>query len=213
MSDSKHKLEQVFWLGGSPCAGKSSISEIIASRFGLDVYHVDQAFDRHAQNFDPIRQPTLTKWLASSWDQRWMQPLDSLVREAIGCYQEHFTMILEDVVSLRERPLLVEGSALLPGAVASVLSHRSHAIWVIPTTDFQVVHYAERDWAQGAVAQCSNPEAAFHNWMERDTRFAKWIEVEASALQLPLLKVDGNRTIEENAEAVARQFQLVAKQS
>jgi hypothetical protein len=49
--------------------------------------------------------------------------------------------------------------------------------------------------------------------MERDTRFAKWIETEASELHLPLLKVDGNRTIEENAEAVARHFQLVAKQS
>src|SRR5258705_7742104 len=213
MSDSKHKLENVFWLGGSPCAGKSSISEIIASRFGLNVYHVDEAFDLQAQNFDPIRHPTLTKWLASSWNQRWMQPVDSLVRDAIVCYQEHFTMILEDIFSLPVRPLLVEGTALLPGEVASVLSRQSHAIWVIPTTDFQRVHYRERDWAQKVVAQCSNPEAAFDNWMERDTRFAKWIEAEANALQLPLLKVDGNRTIEENAEVVARHFQLVAKQT
>ena len=209
MSDAKHQLEDVFWLGGSPCSGKSSISEIIASRFGLDVYHVDEAFDLHAQNFDSIRQPTLTKWLASSWDQRWMQPVDTLVREAIGCYQEHFTMILEDVLSLPERPLLVEGTALLPREVASLLSHRSHAIWVIPTTDFQRAHYAKRDWVQGVVTQCKNPEAALDNWMERDIRFAKWIEAEASALHLPLLEVDGNRTIEENAEAVARQLQLV----
>ena len=212
MSDSKHKLEDVFWLGGSPCAGKSSISEIIARRLGLNVYHVDEAFDLHARHFDPIRHPTLTKWLASSWNQRWMQPVDSLVRDVIGCYQEHFTMILEDVFSLPERPLLVEGTALLPGEVASVLSRHSHAIWLIPTTDFQRVHYREREWAQGVVAQCSNPEAAFDNWMERDTRFAKWIEAEASALQLPLLKVDGNRTIEENAEVVATHFQLVAKE-
>lgn len=208
MSDSKHKLENVFWLGGSPCAGKSSIGEIIASRFGLDVYHVDEAFDRHTQQFDPIHQPTLTKWLASSCNQRWMQPVDTLVRKAIDCYQEHFTMILEDVLSLPERPLLVEGTALLPREVASLLSHRSHAIWVIPTNDFQRVHYPKRDWVEGVVAQCKNPEAALHNWMERDIRFAKWVEAEASALQLPVLKVDGNRTIEENAEAVARQFQL-----
>ena len=213
MSDPKHKLEKVFWLGGSPCAGKSSISEIIASRFALDVYHVDEAFDLHAQDFDPIRHPNLTEWLASSWNERWMQPLDRLVREAIGCYQEHFTMILEDVFSLPERPLLVEGTALLPGEVASLLSRQSQAIWVIPTADFQRVHYPQRDWAQGVVAQCSNPEAAFHNWMERDTRFAKWIEAEVSALHLPLLKVDGSGTIEENAEAVASHFQLVAKQS
>ena len=199
-------------MGGSPCAGKSLISDLIASRFGLDVYHVDEAFDRHAQDFDPIRHPTLTKWVASSCNQRWMQPVDSLVRDAIGCYQEHFTIILEDVLSLPERPLLVEGTALLPREVASVLSHRSHAIWVIPNADFQRAHYAEREWAQGVLAQCSDPEAAFHNWMERDSRFAKWIEAEASELDLTLLKVDGNRSVEENAESVARHFQLVAKQ-
>jgi len=206
MSGSEHKLENVFWLGGSPCAGKSSISEIIASRFGFDVYHVDEAFDVHAQGFDPIRHPTLTKWLASSWNQRWMQPLDSLVGDVIACYQEHFTMILEDIFSLPKRPLLVEGTALLPREVASVLGRRTRAIWVVPTIDFQRAHYSERDWARSIAAQCSNPEVAFHNWMERDIRFAKWIEAEASALHLPLLKVDGDRTIKENAEAVATHF-------
>jgi hypothetical protein len=213
MSSSEHKLKNVFWLGGSPCAGKSSISEIISSRFGLDVYHVDEAFDVHAQGFDPIRHPTLTKWLASSWDQRWMQPIDSLVRDVIGCYQEHFTMILEDVFSLPKRPLLVEGTALLPRDVARVLSRQSRAIWVIPTTDFQRAHYLKRDWVRGIVEKCSNPEIALHNWMERDIQFAKWIEAEVSAVHLPLLKVDGNRTIKENAETVARHFQLVVNQS
>jgi len=212
MGNSKHKLEHVFWLGGSPCAGKSSISEIIASRFGLDVYHVDEAFERHAQNFDPIRHPALTKWLASSCNQRWMQPIDSLMRDAIGCYQEHFTMILEEVLSLPERPLLVEGTALLPRDVAGLLSQPSHAIWFVPTPDFQTMHYPKRDWAQGVVAQCSDPEVAFHNWMERDSRFAQWIETEATALDLALFKVDGSRSIEDNAEAVARYFQLVVKQ-
>lgn len=213
MSDAARKLENVFWLGGSPCAGKSSISEIIASRFGLDVYHVDDAFEVHAQRFDPIRHPTLTKWSASSWNQRWMQPLDSLVQDVIACYQEHFTLILEDVFSLPKRPLLVEGTALLPRQVARLLSRQSRAIWLIPTADFQRTHYSERDWVPGIVAQCSNPEVAFQNWMERDIRFAEWIKVEASALRLSLLRIDGNQTMKENVEAVARHFQLVVNQS
>src|SRR3989442_11398999 len=170
MFDAKDMLENVFWLGGSPCAGKSSISEIIASRFGLDVYHVDDAFKVHAQCFDPIRHPTLTKWSTSSWNQRWMQPLDRLVQDVIACYQEHFTLILEDVLSLPKRPLLVEGTALLPRLVARVLLRQSHAIWVVPTAYFQRAHYSERDGAQSIVAQCSNPEEAFQNCMERNIR-------------------------------------------
>src|SRR5687768_14715644 len=118
MSDSERKLEHVFWLGGSPCAGKSSISDILASRFDLDVYRVDEAFEIHAQRFDPVSHPALTKWRAASWNQRWMQPIDSLVRNVIACYGEHFTLILEDVLSLpHHKPLLVEGTALLPRQV------------------------------------------------------------------------------------------------
>ena len=199
----------MFWLGGSPCAGKSSISEIISSRFGLEVYHVDDAFGVHAQRSDPVRHPALTKWLASSWDQRWTQPIDSLVRDAIACYQEHFTFILEDLFSIASRkPLLVEGTALLPRQITRVLSRRSRAIWLVPTPDFQRAHYSERDWARAIVAQCSNPDVAFHNWMERDNRFAKWIEAEARALSLSVLSVDGSRTIEENGETVAAHFHL-----
>ena len=214
MSDSERRLEGVFWLGGSPSSGKSSISEIIASRFGLDVYRVDEAFESHAQRFDPLRQPALTKWSKSSWNQRWMQPVESLVQDVIACYREHFTLVLEDIFSLPKRKsLLVEGTALLPAQVAGVLLRPSHAIWLIPTADFQVAHYAKRDWVRGVLAQCSEPEVAFRNWMERDIRFAQWIEAEASATHLSLLRVDGNRTIEQNAEAVARHFQLSVDQS
>jgi hypothetical protein len=94
---------------------------ILASSFNVDVYHVDEAFEIHAQRLDAVLHPTLTKWHASSWDERWMQPLDSLIQNAIACYQEHFGLILEDLLSMpNHESLLVEGSALLPRQVASV---------------------------------------------------------------------------------------------
>jgi 2-phosphoglycerate kinase len=210
MSESEDRLENVFWLGGSPCAGKSSISEILADRFDLDVYHVDEAFENHVQGLDPARQPALAKWCASSWDQRWMRPIDKLVRDVIACYREHFALIWEDILAMpKQKFLLIEGTALLPRQVASVLPKTSHALWVIPSDDFQREHYSKRQWVRGILEQCNNPEAAFGNWMERDAMFAEWVEAEASALNLQLLKVVGNRTIEENAEAVAAHFQLV----
>ena len=199
----------VFWLGGSPCSGKSSISLILASRFDLDVYHVDDAFETHTQRLDPVHHPALTKWRESSWDERWMQPIDNLVQDVIACYREHFALIREDILEMPKRKsLLVEGTALLPRLVASVVTKRSHAIWIIPSADFQRAHYSKRDWARNIVAQCNDPEVAFHNWMERDIRFAAWVESEAIALKLSILRVDGKRTLAENAEAVATHFHL-----
>jgi len=199
----------IFWLGGSPCSGKSAISHILASRFNLDVYHVDKAFETHTQRLDPAHQPALTKWCESSWNDRWMQPIDSLVQDVIACYREHFTLICEDILEMpKHKSLLVEGTALLPAEVIKVLTKRNDAIWIIPSGDFQTAHYSEREWAWNVVAQCSDPEAAFHNWMERDIRFANWVEAEVTALDLPILRVDGNRTLQENAEAVATHFQF-----
>jgi len=205
---------RVFWLGGSPCAGKSSISRILANRFGLDVYHVDEVFDLHMQHIDAGRHPALMKWRQSSWNQRWMQPVDDLVRDVIECYQEHFGLVYEDILKMqRENNLLVEGTALLPRQVASVLTQREQAIWLIPSAEFQREHYSERDWAGDIMAQCDEPEAAFHNWMERDVRFAEWVAAEAAALNLAILRVDGKQTLDENAESVAAHFQLAAIQS
>jgi 2-phosphoglycerate kinase len=213
MSESERQLNDVFWLGGSPCAGKSSISEIVARRFGLDVYHVDQAFESHEQSFDPLNHPALAKWSETSWNQRWMKPVESLVQEVIACYQEHFTLVLEDIVSLPKREaLLIEGTALLPAQVAGLLPCQSRALWLIPTADFQRQHYRRREWVRTILAQCSKPEEAFHNWMERDVRFARWIETEARANHLSSLKVDGSRTMEQNAETVARHFGLLVDQ-
>jgi hypothetical protein len=209
MSDSERKLEKVFWLGGSPCAGKSSISDILASRFNLDVYHVDEAFEVHTQRFDPVLHPTLTKWCASSWNERWRQPIGNLIQDVIACYQEHFALILEDVLSMaKHTPLLVEGTALLPRQVGGVLSEQRRAIWVVPTVDFQRKHYSKREWVLGILEQCDDSEAVFHNWMERDAEFARWVATQVNGLGLELLQVDGKRSIEETAMMVAAHFQL-----
>lgn len=211
MSESEYKLKNVFWLGGSPCAGKSSISEILAGRFNLHLYRVDEAFEVHAQRFDPVIHPSLAKWCASSWNQRWMQPIERLVQNVIACYQEHFTLILEDILSLpRHKPMLVEGTALLPRQVASVLAERHRAVWVVPTADFQREHYSKREWLGRILEQCDSSEAAFHNWMGRDAEFARWVTAEAAELGLELLRVDGSHTVEENAMTVASYFQLSA---
>jgi 2-phosphoglycerate kinase len=209
MSEPEDGLENVFWLGGSPCAGKTSISEILSRRFELDVYHVDEAFETHIHGLEPARQPALTQWCRSSWNERWMQSIDSLVQNVIECYREHFALILKDILMMSKyKSLLIEDTALLPGQVAGHLPQQNCASWVIATAEFQREHYRKRKWAREIVEQCDNPDQAFYNWMERDVRFAEWVQVEVNALGLQLLKVDGSLTIKETAEAIAVQLQL-----
>jgi 2-phosphoglycerate kinase len=210
MEASESNRRGVYWLGGPPCSGKSSVSEILAGRFDLDVYHADEAFKTHARGLDPVRQPTLAKWCSGRWDELWMQPVDKLVQDAIACCREHFALIRADVLATPKRkPLLVEGTALLPGQVAGLLPKKNHALWLITSADFRREHYPERQWVREIVGQCRHPEAAFGNWLERDAGFVEWLEAEVSALNLQSFKVVEGRTVEETAEAVAAHFQFV----
>jgi hypothetical protein len=202
-------MENIFWLGGSPCAGKSSISQILESYFDIDVYRVDAAFEKHKEKFDKLLHPALCDWESSTWNQRWMKPIDKLVGDVINCYQEHFSLIIEDVLEFsKDKPLLVEGTALLPQQVSQILSKRSNAIWLVPTPDFQAEKYSQREWVYEILKQCDNQEKAFQNWMERDTIFADFIINEVEKLKLEWLLVDGSRTIEENAMIVTKHFQF-----
>jgi hypothetical protein len=141
-----------------------------------------------------------------------MQSIDRLVQNVIACYQEHFDLILKDILTMpKHKSLLIEGTALLPRQVANLAPNKNCATWVIATAEFQREHYRKRKWALEIVKQCDNPVQAFNNWMERDIRFAEWVQEEINALGLHQLKVNGNQTIEENAEAIAAQFQLYDK--
>ena len=205
-SDAGSALSDVFWLGGSPCAGKSTVAEVLARRFEIDVYRVDEAFEDHVPALDPARQPELVRWLAASANERWLRPVDDLVREAVACYREHFAMVLADVVvRARPRPLLVEGTALLPAEVSAVVPRGDRALWLVAAPDFQRRHYRQRAWARSVVASSDDPERAFENWMERDVRFAAWVQAETDALGLYRMTVDGGRTVDEVAQAAATQ--------
>ncbi|MGD9046525.1 MAG: hypothetical protein PVF77_00600 [Anaerolineae bacterium] len=204
-ADSRQSLSHILWMGGSPCSGKSSIARILAGEYNLHTYHCDEAFAEHRQQVTASQQPMLHKWTHTSWDELWMQPHEILVAEAIACYREHFQLVVKDLLALPDsEPILVEGTCLLPGSVDEVLSSRDRAIWVIPTEAFQKAHYRDRGaWVEGILSECTKPDQAFQNWMDRDAAFAGWVARTANKLDLRPIQVDGRRTIAQNARLIA----------
>lgn len=189
-------MRSVLWLGGAPCAGKSSVARLLGERFGLDVVHVDDTIDALLAELDPVRHPALSGWMARSWDERWGRSPDVLLDEVVACYREHLGFVREQVLSRAGggRPVLVEGSVILPADVAATLASPADALWLVPTRAFQAHHYAQRPWIGGVLKECADPAAAYERWMERDARFAAWLEDEVRGLGLAFIAVDGSRS-------------------
>ena len=97
---------------------------------------------------------------------------------------------------------------MLPECVKPLLTSPQQALWVVPIREFQLYHYSKRSWAKDVVKECSNPEQAFMNWMERDVEFASVVAQEATRLALNVLVVDGQRSLAENIEIARQHFLL-----
>jgi hypothetical protein len=205
-----HNLAHIYWLGGSPCAGKSSMADMLAEQYRLQIYRCDDFFEVHTKRARPDQQPTLYQLRRMTWDEIWLQPVAVLLRRAIEAYQEEFGMILDDLLAWpKSPPLLVEGTALLPDYVNDILSLPRRSIWVVPTEAFQQAYYPKRGaWVEEVLNQCTDPNRAFQNWMDRDVAYAKWVEKRVTDLGLFCIRVDGSRTIAQNAAVIADHFQM-----
>jgi hypothetical protein len=209
-SDAKDRLAHVLWLGGSSCAGKSSIARLLAPRHGLTIYHCDDHFDEHARRLDPSRQPYFWGIKDLSPEQLWMRPLEVQVAELSSFYEEEFDMVVDDLLSLGpSAPALVEGAGLAPRNVVGLLRHPRQALWLVTSPEFRRREYPRRGgFVSELLAQCSDPTTAFDNWMKRDEERARLLKADLTDMSLPFLEVDGRRTVAEMAELVMRHFDL-----
>ena len=201
-------MSHVCWLGGSPCSGKTTVSDRLAQRYGCRVYHCDEAFETHKADM-PAMQPIL----AMSWDAIWMRRRDELLRSELAIYRQEFPMIAADLRALpRDRPTIAEGTALLPELVAQVADLR-RALWLVPSPAFQRERYPLRgEWVQAVLSQCSDPAQAFENWMARDSAYAQEVAAQAARHGARVIVVDGSQPLDQVAAQVEQNFEtLLAK--
>lgn len=199
-------LSHVFWIGGSPCSGKSSIAQKLAAKYGLQLYHTDAL---EARPTSPA-QPMMHYLSSLNPNEQWLRPVPLQVATELEYCREEFTLALEDLKKMPDSPgIIVEGTALLPHCVVPLLTRSSQAIWLVPTAEFQRKHYPLRgDWPQEVVRPTSNPVQAFENWMERDVRYGRIVIKIARELEQQVIEVDGQQTLQENFRAVEEYLQL-----
>ncbi|WP_238323037.1 hypothetical protein [Gorillibacterium massiliense] len=200
---------KIYWIGGSPCSGKSSIAEKLASEYDLTYYRCDDAMDRHFARCRPDRHPVMHKLKSMNSGQLFSRPVQEQVEDELAFYREEFAMILEDIRELPAgRPVLAEGAALLPEKVCAVLEAPHLGVWIVPEKEFQLAQYSQRSWVGDVLKDCRDPEEAFANWMERDIRFAKIVAGQAAAYSFKLITVDGSSDLTANIATVKEHFRL-----
>ena len=199
----------IYIIGGSPCSGKSSIAEHLATEYQLQVYKADDYEDEHPKRTDPQRHPVMTRYKDMGWNEIWSVPTAQAVRDLFAYYRERFALGLQDLAAFDPAcPMLAEGFPFLPELIQPLGVDPAHAIFLVPTYDFQLQYYSQRTWVMGILAQCARPQEAFANWMRRDYLSGREILRQAQALGYRCVEVDGSLSLEEMTALVREHFGL-----
>jgi hypothetical protein len=197
--DLKVALAHVLWIGGATDSGKTSVARALAQQYGLQAYHLDR-YDReeppgHWSRTDPVRHPHMHASPTRDRDWMWVHTTpEELAERWFRWAPERFQLVLEDLLGLPPAPPIVaEGYGLTPDLVLPLLASTSQAFWLVSTEEFKRASDARRGKQAGK--DTSDPERARRNHVGRDLLLAQHVRRRAEALGLPVVEVDGSRSL------------------
>lgn len=198
-------LGHVLWIGGPPCAGKTSIARRLATKHDLGLYSMDaHTYDHHHRALTS-RLPLATQWEAMSPDERWLAAPEEMAVLGSAGNEERFELILEDLRRLPASPaVIVEGTPLLPRLVFEQLASPSHAVWLLPSPSFQRAGLGGRSTVTWDAT--SDPPRALENRIRREELVGEAIERAAGERGLAILRVDESRDLDAMTAEVERHF-------
>ena len=199
---------EVWYIGGSPCSGKSTVAEQLAARFGLTHYRVDDDLDALIDEGAAKGWPVCSRIRSLSPEETWMRDPAEQCREELAFYREVSELVRARLQGLRAERIVAEGAAFLPEVVRAWGVAPQRYVAITPTREFQISRYSQRPWVPHVLRDCSDPAAAFANWMERDALFAEEIRRQCAQLGYASLLTDGSVSEEERLAQVAAHFGL-----
>jgi hypothetical protein len=207
------RLRHVRWLAGGTGSGKSTAAAVLARRFDLDVYDGDRAEHDWLLRCTAERQPHFSVLRGQQPGDMWRDRSPAQIFEAMGGrHGETVEFLLEDLLARpADRTVLVDYFGVLPHDLAPLLSWPGQAAFLVATPKFCRATLTRR---------YADPDRARANWGDLDAaemlearlaRDALWnaeVTRQARELELPLLTIDGSRSVDQTVDALAQQFRL-----
>ncbi len=202
-------MTNIYYIGGSPCSGKSTTAEILSDKYDLYYFKVDDFLDKYIQLGALKGYEICKKQVEMNAEQIWMREPLLQCKEEIIFYEEIFEFVLDDLKQISgKKGIITEGAAYLPKLMKKLSIPSDRYISLTPTKEFQIFHFSKRDFIPYILAECSDKEKAFNNWMDRDILFAQEVQKQCSEEHYVSLINNGEITIDEYVNKISKHFGL-----
>lgn len=210
MSYLKCQSENIYYIGGSPCSGKSTVAARLAEKYGFYYFKVDDFLDDYLKKGIVKGKPICTKQSSMTSEEIWMRAPEIQQIEELEFYKEIFEFIIADIsdINSANSAIITEGASYLPELMCEIGVDQKHYINITPSFDFQYTHYKERPYVPYVLKDCRDKDKAFDNWMKRDALFAEYVRNQSHELGYKTLLMDGTISCDEVFQSVCQEFDL-----
>ncbi len=102
----KEYLKNVYFITGTPCGGKTTISRELAKRHGLVVYDIDEQFENHRKMSDATNQPSMNKQFKDA-DEFFGRSVEEYKQWLIHNTREQLDFVLLDLIRLSGNQIVI----------------------------------------------------------------------------------------------------------
>ena len=102
----KEYLKNVYFISGTPCGGKTTISRELAKRHNLLVYDIDEQFANHQRISNSAYQPSMNKVFRDA-DEFFGRTVEEYKEWLINNTREQLDFVLLDLVRLSQNKLVL----------------------------------------------------------------------------------------------------------
>ena len=201
-------MKKTYYIGGSPCSGKSTVAEILSEKYNLYYFKVDDFLEKYIKMGAEKGYTICKKQDSLSPEQIWMRDPVIQCEEELLFYKEIIGFILNDLKQITCKGIITEGAAYLPELMKQLNVPHNRYLSIVPTKELQVTHYRKREWVPYVLEGCSDKEKAFCNWMDRDHLFANEVQRQCDRENYFSIVNDGNMEIEKLAYKAIVHFGL-----
>lgn len=102
----KEYLKNVYFITGTPCGGKTTISRELAKRHNFQVYDVDEQFEKHQKASNAAYQPAMNKVFKNA-DEFFGRTVDEYKKWLIDNTREQLDFVLLDLIRLSQNQIVL----------------------------------------------------------------------------------------------------------
>lgn len=123
-----------YYIGGSPCAGKSTIAEILSQKYHLYYFKVDDYLDSYTKLGALKGYPICKKTIEMSAEQIWTREPVLQCGKEFKFYEEIFEYVLADLKQINcKNDVITEGTAYVPELIKQLDIPHNRYISITPT--------------------------------------------------------------------------------